>query len=51
MESVRELDKDSFTLSTEKRWEEAFETWCQSTHHNSKWKAGGSDDDVTKDIV
>lgn len=50
MESVRELDKDSFILSTEKRWEEAFETWCQSTHHNSKRKAGDSDD-ATKDIV
>lgn len=49
MESVRELDKDSFTISTEKRWEEAFETWCQSTHHNSKWKPGNNDD-ATKDI-
>ena len=49
MESVRELDKDSFIISTEKRWEEAFETWYQSTHHNSKQKAG--DSDATKDIV
>ena len=43
MESVRELEKDSFTRSTEKRWEEAFEMMCQSTQHNSKRKAGGSD--------
>ncbi len=49
MESVRELDKDSFTRSTEKRWEEAFETLCQSTHHNLKRKAGGSD--AIKDVV
>ena len=43
MESVRELDKDSFTRSTERRWEEAFEVMCQSNHHNSKRKAGDSD--------
>ena len=42
MESVRELDKDSFTRSTEKRWEEAFETMCQSNHHNPRRKAGDS---------
>ena len=49
MESVRELDKDSFTRSTEKRWEEAYQTWCQSTYHNSERKAGGSD--AIKDVV
>ena len=49
MESVRELEKDSFTISTERRWEEAFETWCQSTHHNPKRKAGSSE--ATKDFV
>ena len=49
MESVRELEKDSFTRSTEKRWEEAFEMLCQSTQHNSKRKAGGSD--AIEDVV
>lgn len=43
MESVRELEKDSFTRSTEKRWEEAFEMMCQSTQQNARRKAGGSD--------
>lgn len=42
MESVRELDRDSFARSTERRWEEAFEMMCQSTQHNPKRKAGGS---------
>ena len=49
MESVRELEKDSFTISTERRWEEAFEAMCQSTHHNSKRKVGSSE--ATKDFV
>ena len=51
MESIRELDKDEFTLETEKRWEEAFEMWCQSRQHNEEWGAGDSDDDAKKDIV
>ena len=52
MEAVRELDKDDFTRSTEKKWEEAFEMWCQSNHHhNSKWRDGDSDEDVRKGIV
>lgn len=43
MDSVRELDKDSFTRSTERRWEEAFEMMCQTPHHDSKRKTGDSD--------
>ena len=49
MESVRELDKDSFTRSTEKRWEEAFEMMCQSNHHHPKRKA--EDSNAIEDVA